>query len=163
MPLVTPNYAAGSKDPLIGARNLFMIAGWIWRRCNEITTESTLDVLKIYDLAWKCNQYRDEADRWISAGEVTEVLAEIVKLTESAGRGNVTKTTSEINSDYKDLYQAAGTFLTWATNNLPGEGQTINNPTVTVNRSWPNTDFNITVTKTTPVTNAVNALAAVFA
>lgn len=162
MPLVAPDYFAGALDPTRGALILFQEAGWIRRRCNEISAEPELDAIKIYDLAARCFFYRKEADKWRVAGEVTQVLAELVRLTQAAGIGNAIKPEAEINEDYKQLYIAAGDFLTWATANLPQAGQSIPNPTVTVNRTWPNPDLTCRVVKNAAIANAVNALRSVF-
>lgn len=163
MALAAPDYFAGANDPKKGAYALFATAGWVRRRCNEITSEATLDVFKIYDLASNCFLYQQEADKWRVAGEVTLVLDELVTLTKTAGVRNATKTTEEINADYKQLYTAAGAFVTWATANLPAVGANVVSPTVTVNRTWPNPDLTVRVTKQAAITTQVNALLAVFA
>jgi hypothetical protein len=164
MALVAPDYFAGAPDPERGARNLFSYAGWVRRRCNEITAEADLDPVKIYDLAGNCQNYRTEADKWRNGSELTTVLHALVNLTREAGAGNVVKTDAEINEDYKQLYAAAGVFLTWAAANLPAQGQTLpGNPVVTINRTWPNFDASIRVTKTAAVTNQIAALRNVFA
>lgn len=162
MALAAPDFFAGANDPERGARVLFNYAGWIRRLCNEITAESPLNVLKIYQLADQCFHYRAEADKWRVAGEITLVLQALVKLTRDAGVGQPTRTDAEINTDYKALYTAAGSFLTWAAANLPAASATVTSPTVMVNRSWPNPDLVVTVTKVAAVTTQVNALRAVF-
>lgn len=162
MALAAPDYFAGSNDPKKGAALLFNYAGWIRRRCNEIVAEAELDVVKIYDLAGNCLNFRQEADKWISGGNLTAVREALITLTREGSVGNATKTDAEINADYTALYAAAGTFLTFATNNLPGAGATIPNPTVTVNRTWPNTDLTARVAKTAGITNQVTALRNIF-
>lgn len=162
MALVAPGFTAGWIDPIKGAQFLFNTAGWIYRRCNEVLAETDLDPIKIYDLAGHCVLFRQEANKWISAGEVTQVLSELVRLTLAAGVSHATKTPEEINTDYKQLYTATGVFETWATANLPGQGQPINNPIVTVNRTWPNTDFTVRVAKAQAVQNQVQTLRDVF-
>lgn len=164
MPLVpSSSSSAGAPDPINGARNLFNHASWIYRRCNEITAEVDLDPLKIYDLAGQCQNFRAEADKWRSGNEITVVLQALVALTRESGVGSPAKTDAEINDDYKALYAAAGNFIAWATANLPQVGQNLpGTPIVTVNRTWPNTDFTVRVPKTAAVTNQVNTLRAVF-
>jgi hypothetical protein len=161
-PLAAPEFAAGSPDVLQGARQLFASAGWIRRRANEILAEVDLDPLKIYDLAGHCFLFRQEADKWLSAGEVTRVLEELVKLTQSAGVGNAARTPAQINADYKALYAEAGSFITWAQTNLPGVGQPIVGATVTVNRTWPNTDLIVRLAKLPAVQTRVQTLRNVF-
>lgn len=164
MPLVAPDFFAGAPDPERGARNLFVQAGWIRRRCNEITAEADLDPDKIYDLAGQCQLFRTEADKWRSGNEVTIVLQALVQLTREAGIGNAVKTDTEINNDYKQLYAACGAFLTWAIANLPAQGQPLPNVvSVTVNRTWPNFDKTVRVTKSAAVTTQINALLAIYA
>lgn len=162
MALAAPDYFAGAKDPIKGAYALFTTAGWVRRRCNEVLAEASLDPVKLYDLAGQCFIFRQEADKWIAAGEVTAVLEELVRLTLSAGMANTSKTPVEINDDYKQLYSAAGSFITWATANLPQTGEQVLNATVTVNRTWPNTDFNVRVPKLAAVSAQVQALRDVF-
>ena len=164
MALAAPDYFAGANDPKRGAQVLFGCAGWIRRRCNEIIAEPTLDVFKIYDLASNCFNYRQEADKWRDGGgDIQSVRDSLVQWTREASVGNATKTAAEINADYKALYVAAGTFLTWATANLPAQDQTVpNNPIVTINRTWPSPDMTVRVAKSAAVTNQVTTLRAVF-
>jgi len=163
MPLVPHSGAsAGAPDPEQGARNLFNAASWIYRRCNEIAADATLDPVKIYDLAGKCQGFRAEADKWISGPNVTLVRQALVDLTRQAGAGNVVKTDAEINADYNALYAAVGAFLTWATANLPPVGQSLTAPVVTVERLWPQADFSVRIVKQAAVTTQVTALRAVF-
>jgi hypothetical protein len=162
MGLRAPDYKAGWNDPLRGALALFQLAGWVYRRCNEIIAEPELDVLKAYSLAHNCVRFRDEAAKWIASGDITEVLQELVRLTLASGAGNAAKTPEEINADYKQLYVAAGNFVTWATNALPQAGANIPNVTVTVARAWPEPDFNLKVAKSQAVVNQVTTLRAVF-
>src|SRR5262245_6682717 len=112
MALAAPDYFAGAPDVAAGAEKLFKLAGWIRRRCNEITNEADLDVLKAYDLAGLCQLFRQEADRWISAGDILHVRDALRQLTIEASQGNVVQTTTEINTNYKALYDAAGVFVT---------------------------------------------------
>lgn len=163
MPLVPHSGAfAGAPDPERGARNLFNYASWVYRRCNEIIAEATLDPVKIYDLAGNCLNFRNEADKWISGPTVTLVRQALIDITRQSGVGNAAKTDAEINADYNALYQAAGAFLTWANANLPTVGQALTNPTVTVERMWPQADFSVRVTKSATVTTQVTALRSVF-
>lgn len=163
MALNAPDYFAGAPDVQGSAQNIFKLAGWIRRRCNEITAETKLDLIKIYDLARLCKVIRDEADKWIVAGEVTQILDALADHTRQAT--GTTKTTAEINTDYKALYQAAGNFLTWAQANLVGSGGTVAQAvTVTVNNAVGGTvDFTITIAKPAAVTTEVAALLAVYA
>jgi hypothetical protein len=162
MSLAAPNYYAGALDPLRGAMQLFTSAGWIYRRCNEVLAETELDPVKLYDLASNCFVFRQEADKWLQAGSLTAVREELVKLTLSAGKGNITKTPTEINADYTQLYTESGNFLTWATANLPQPGQPVPNATVTVNRTWPSPDFMVRVPPPAAITNKVQTLRNVF-
>lgn len=163
MPLVPHSGAsAGAHDPERGARGMFSHASWVYRRCNEILAERDLDPVKIFDLAGNCAKFREEADKWRSGGDLTKVLQALVALTREAGVDNAVKTDAEINSDYTDLYAAAGAFLQWATANLPQQGHHFD-ASVMVNRSWPNFDFVIRVPKSEAVTDQVKALLAVFA
>lgn len=162
MAFPAPDYAAGSQttDPDKGAEKLFKQAGWIRRLCNEITAETTLNVLKIYQLAEMCYQFRLEGDKWKNNGDLTLILEALVRWAREA-HGS-TMTTSEMNAAAVAVYQAAGTFLTWATTTLPAKDATVPNVTVTVNKTWPNPDLIATVTKTAAVTNAVTALRDAF-
>lgn len=163
MALAAPDYFAGANDPKKGAYALFATAGWIRRRCNEITAEAALDVFKIYDLASNCFLFQQEADKWRVAGEITQVLQELAALTLAAGAGNSSKTPGEINADYKALYATAGNFIAWAAANLPAVGANVVGPTVTVNRTWPSPDLTVRVAKAAAVTTQVNTLLAAFA
>jgi hypothetical protein len=162
MPLAAPDYFAGSIDPIRGAHALFTEAGWIRRRCNEIIAEVDLDPVKLYGLAGHCFSFRQEADKWIKGVDFDAVREELVRLTQAAGVANSVKTVAEINDDYKRLYAEAGTFLVWATANLPQVGQQVQNATVTVNRTWPSTDFMVRVPKLAAIATRVQALRSVF-
>lgn len=162
MTLAAPDYFAGAPDPIRGAYALFTEAGWIYRRCNEVLAETLLDPVKIYGLAGHCFTFKQEADKWKSGNNLTLVMEELVRLTLSAGKGNVQKTAADINTDYVQLYTAAGNFIAWATANLPAQGQPIPNATVSVNRTWPSTDFIVTIPKIAAVTNQVQTLRNVF-
>ena len=162
MPLSAPDYYAGALDQIRGAYQLFTSAGWILRRCNEVLAEPDLDPVKIYDLASNCFTFRDEANKWLTGANIEKVREELVRLTQSAGKGNVTKTPAEINTDYTQLFAEAGDFLTWANANLPGVGQPVVGAIVTVFRTWPSSSFSIRVTKTAPVTNRVQLLRNTF-
>lgn len=162
MTLSAPDFFAGALDPIKGASALFISAGWIRRRCNEILAEATLDPVKIYDLAGHCFVLRQEADKWRSGVDFTTVREELVRLTLGAGTGNTSKTVVEINEDYKQLYVSAGDFIAWATANLPAAGQPVANATVTVNRTWPGPDFSVRVPKGAAVQARVQTLRDVF-
>lgn len=164
MAFPAPDYVAGSQttDPDKGALRLYQLAGWIRRRCNEIAAATDLNVFVIYDLAGLCQQFVTEGDKWKSNGSVTAVLDALVRLVKEGSPNNPALTPAQIQTEATAVYQACGTFLTWATNNLPGQGATVPNATLRVNRTWPSTDLVATVTKTQAVTNAVAALRAAF-
>lgn len=160
MPLAAPKYKAGWVDPQSGAQALFKAAGWIYRRCNEILEEAVLDPVKLYDLASNCFLYRLEADKWIKAGQFTEVGAELVRLTQSSA-GVGAKSVDAINEDYKQLYDEAQVFLDWMAT-MPKAGDSLLGATVIVNRSWPNTDFKVRIPKTPEIQARVQILRDVF-
>lgn len=159
MTVAVPDFHAGAVrfDPDRSARVLLGHAGWIRRRCNEIIAETALDVAKIYDLAGQCFNFRAEADKWIEGGQVVTILDALIALT--LAQTGTTKTAQEIDAGYRGLYDAAGTFLTWAGANLPAQGETVpGSPAVTVNRVWPRYDLVVTTAKAPGVTTAVQAL-----
>lgn len=164
MAFPAPDYAAGSQttDPDKGAQELYRIAGWIRRRCNEYAADSVANVFVVYDIAGLCQRFRTEADKWIKNGSVTAVLDALVRIVQEGSPNNPKLTAEQINTEATAVYQACGTFLTFATANLPAQGATVPNATVTVNRSFPNTDLVATVPKTAGLTNAIAALRAAF-
>jgi hypothetical protein len=166
MPLAPPiDSTAGTRDPRQGAETLFRLAAWIYRRCNEITAEVRLDVIKIYDLAANCERFVAEADTWMDSGSLARVTEALVASTREAGIGGPEKTRAEIEADYKGLYAAASAFEAWARANLPGAGTDIptsQDPLVHVNRSWPNPDMTVTVNKSPAVQARIDALRSIF-
>lgn len=163
MTFAAPDYFAGAPNVPQLARAIVGTAGWMRRRCNEVLAETALDVIKIYDLGQQCRVYREYIDSVLQSGDVTAVLEAIVALLQQEGVGRPTLTSAQANTELKAVYQAAGTFLTWATANLPTVGQTLTNPTVTVNRTFNSPDMTVTVTKVAAVTTQVTALRAAFA
>ncbi len=164
MALNAPDFYAGSLDVERGAINLFQLAGWIRRRCNEIIDEPEMDILKLYDLCHLCNRLRTEADNWIDAGDITLVLDKLIDITRQSGKGNVDKSAVDLNQDYKDLYIVTGNWLTWATTNLPGVDEVVTNPTATI-KSAVGDGFKFTVTtpKVPALTAQVQAILAIYA
>lgn len=162
MPFPAPDYFPGSNDFERGAKTLFELAGWIRRRCNEIVAETSLDATKIYSLADLCFRFRQEADKWIQAGEVTNVLSALAREIRERAPNAPVKTEAEVNAEAKALYAGAGAFLAWATANLPQVGQPIANVTVSINRAWPNPDFIVTVPKPQAASDAVASLRALL-
>lgn len=164
MAFPAPDYAAGSQttDPDKGAKELYALAGWIRRSCNEYIADTVANVLLVYRLAGECQRFRAEADKWRSGADLTKVLEALVRIVKEGSPNNPVLTVSEMNTQAVAVYQACGTFLAFATANLPAQGMTVPNATVTVNRSFPNTDLVATVPKSAGLTNAIAALRAAF-
>lgn len=162
MGLSAPDYYAGALDPVQGAKNLFASAGWIRRRCNEILAEEQHDAFKVYDLASNCHGFRLEADKWRSGTDFVKVLVALRDLTRTSGINTSDKSDAAINEDYRQLYDAAGVYLTWATANLPKAGTTMNSPIVTINRTWPSPDITVRIAKRPAILEQCKTLLRVF-
>lgn len=159
-----PDYAAGSQttDPDRHADAIVRRAGFIRRRCNEITAASELNASALFALAGDCAVVRDIIDFYRSGADIGTLKAALIARTREIGIGNPEKNETEIQADWAAVYTAIGTFLTWAESALPGVDETFTNPVVTVRRRWPSHDFTITVAKPAPVQAQITALRAVF-
>lgn len=141
------------------------MAGQIEARCKEIKAEAQTDVMKVYDLAHLCSQALAESDKWVKAGEIEGVLEILAQFTRESGRNNSTKTTAEINSDYKALRVEAQSFLAWMTANFPNLNETVPVPvTVTITTSiGSGTGMAVTIDPIPALMTQVDGILAVYA
>jgi hypothetical protein len=139
---------AGGWNPFELAKTIHANGGWIYRICNEILARNTADgrllVSRAYELARKCRQFCAECNKARDgSGDLLHVRAALAeRMRQDGGGGAVTE--AEVNAVTKSLYDAAGSFATWAQGALPDYGATIAGATTVARRvPWRDKDGNL--------------------
>lgn len=155
----------GKADPSVVATTMMRQCTWMRRLSLEILAEDpTLNVVKIYQLAQMCMNFRTQADQYrdVGTGDLSDIVTAINDLQRTTGIGNPNVTDAQCNSDLKTVYQAAGVFASFAQANLPQNNNPVSNTTVISMAILPNFDLKITMPLMNGVKNQVTALRAAF-